>query len=139
MERGVGRVGSSLTGRKVEIEPIDQEGHSRSHGDVPGKENPTGRDPWGPGEARRTARGGMRRRSRARSAKSSDASEALRLPPQSPDRIELSFMASSRWSGRVCPSGTKVPRGNGRLNSPRGHATPPQGPTAPPAWQKVAA
>jgi hypothetical protein len=45
-----------------------------SHRDLQRKENPTGRDPWGPGEARRTARGGLERRSRAWSAESSDIS-----------------------------------------------------------------
>jgi hypothetical protein len=98
------------------MEEMRDRGHSRRHGDVPGKENPTGRDPWGPGEARRTARGGIRERSRAWSAKSSDTSEASQIPPQSSDRIELPFMASSPWSGRVCASGTNLARGNGRFH-----------------------
>lgn len=59
VEVGVSQCCFGVADREVEIEPIHQEGHPVGHRVLPQKKNPTGRNPWGPGEARRTARGGI--------------------------------------------------------------------------------
>ena len=52
-----------LANGEVKVEPVNKEGHPVRHGPFLENKNPPGRDPRGPGEARRTARGGMKEKS----------------------------------------------------------------------------
>jgi hypothetical protein len=55
---GRSQCGFGMPNREVQIKPVHQEGHPIGHRMFPQKKNPTGRNPWGPGEPRKAARGG---------------------------------------------------------------------------------
>ncbi len=129
----------SLAGGEVEVEAVHEEDHPVGQGVFPVKKNPTGRDPWGPAEAFPAARGGMLKYSSKTRLESRPGKPVLRPGICPFSRMSLAFMTAR---GSLRPGelpARRMAEGNGRLNSSKGHATPPQDPTAPLAWKKAAA
>jgi hypothetical protein len=108
------------------LPPPVRDSHSRSRACLAHKKSPTGRDPWGPAEAFPAARGGMLKYSSKTRLESRPGKPALRPGICPFSRMSLAFMTAR---GSLRPGELPARRmadGNGRLNSSKGHATPPQ-------------